>query len=43
MQQGVYFWRAMGVFRDGTIWDGKNVGDSKGVPQYKCGTATLLK
>ena len=43
MQEGVYFWKAMAVFRDGTIWEGANIGNQGNLPEYKKGTATMIK
>ncbi len=42
-QEGVYVWKASGVFKDGTIWEAENIGNNDNLPKFKTGTATLLK
>ena len=43
VQEGVYFWKATAVFRDGTYWDGHNVGNNDNLPQTFTGTITLIR
>lgn len=43
MQEGVYVWKAYGIFLDGTIWEADNVGNNENLPQFKTGTATMLR
>lgn len=43
MPEGAYPWRATGVFRDGTIWEGENVGNNDHLPGTKVGTATMIR
>jgi hypothetical protein len=43
MPEGAYPWRAYGVFKDGTIWEGLNVGNTDHLPQYKVGTASMIR
>ncbi|NVO19611.1 MAG: PKD domain-containing protein, partial [Bacteroidetes bacterium] len=43
LPQGVYLWRAKAVFRDGTYWDGHNVGKNENMPQTFTGTVTLIR
>jgi len=40
---GVYLWRAKAIFRDGTYWDGHNVGNNDNLPQTFTGTVTLIR
>jgi gliding motility-associated-like protein len=43
MQEGAYVWKASGVFKDGTIWEAENIGNSDNLPKVKTGTATMIK
>ena len=43
MPSGVYPWRASGVFRDGSIWQAENIGNSDHLPKYRVGTSTMMK
>jgi len=43
MQEGVYVWKATGVFKDGSIWEAENIGNSDNLPKVKTGTATMIK
>jgi gliding motility-associated-like protein len=43
MPEGVYTWRATGVFRDGTVWEAENLGNSDGLTKAKSGTATMIR
>lgn len=43
LPEGVYVWKVTAMFRDGKIWDGKNVGNNSNIPQYKTGTVTLIR
>ncbi len=43
MQEGVYVWKAYGIFKDGTIWEADNIGNNDNLPKFKTGTATLLQ
>jgi PKD repeat protein len=40
---GVYVWRAKAIFRDGTYWDGTNIGNNDNLPQTFSGTVTLIR
>jgi PKD repeat protein len=40
---GVYLWRAKAIFKDGTYWDGHNVGDNTNMPETFTGTVTLIR
>lgn len=43
MPEGVYPWRAFGVFSDGSMWESENVGTNDNLPKYKVGTATMIQ
>ncbi len=43
LPQGVYVWRASGIFKDGTIWEANSVGNTDHMPNAKTGTATLIR
>lgn len=43
LPQDTYMWKASGVFKDGTIWDGNNVGDTDHLPQSNYGTVHLIR
>lgn len=43
MQEGAYVWKATGVFKDGTIWEAENIGNSENLPKVKTGTATMIR
>jgi hypothetical protein len=43
MQEGVYVWKASGVFKDGTIWEADNIGNNDNLPKLKSGTATMMR
>jgi len=43
VQEGVYLWRAKAIFRDGSYWDGHNVGNNDNLPQTFTGTVTLIR
>jgi len=43
MPGGVYLWRAKAIFRDGSHWDGHNVGNNDKLPQTFTGTVTLIR
>lgn len=43
VQQDVYLWKASAVFKDGTIWQGLDVGKNKNIPQKTSGTITLIR
>jgi hypothetical protein len=36
-------WKASAVFKDGTIWQGLDVGKNKNIPQKTSGTITLIR
>jgi len=41
--EGAYMWKAFGIFKDGHIWEAENIGESKNLPSYKTGTATMIR
>lgn len=43
LPQDTYLWKATAVFNDGTIWEGKNVGNNENIPQYSYGTVYLIR
>lgn len=43
MPEGVYTWRAYGIYKDGSIWNAENIGNSDHLPKYKTGTASLIQ
>ena len=43
MKQDVYLWKISARFKDGTIWDGQNIGNNENMPQTKAGTVTLIR
>jgi hypothetical protein len=43
VQQGVYYWCIQAIFRDGTIWQNKDIGERKGLSQEVSGTVTVLR
>jgi PKD repeat protein len=43
MPEGAYPWRASGQFKDGSVWEGENVGNNDHLPDAKVGTATLIR
>jgi PKD repeat protein len=43
LQQDVYMWKARAVFRDGSIWQGMDIGKNGHIPQTTYGTVTLIK
>ncbi len=43
LPQDTYLWKATGVFIDGTIWEGKSVGNTENIPQYSYGTVYLIR
>lgn len=43
LPEGVYVWKITAMFRDGVVWDGKNVGNNTNIPQYRTGTVTLIR
>ncbi|HKK10926.1 MAG TPA: hypothetical protein VJ939_08815, partial [Bacteroidales bacterium] len=43
LPQGVYVWKAEGMFRDGTVWDGDEVGTSTLGSGKRYGTITLIR
>jgi hypothetical protein len=43
MPQGIYIWTATARFRDGTRWDGHNIGNNTNIPQSVTGTVTLIR
>ncbi|MGE5317778.1 MAG: PKD domain-containing protein, partial [Chloroflexota bacterium] len=43
LPQDTYMWKASAVFKDGTIWDGKNVGNTEHLPQSSYGTVYLIR
>jgi hypothetical protein len=42
-QQDVYVWKITAVFRDGSVWYNKDVGEHKGLTEPVWGTVTLIK
>jgi PKD repeat protein len=42
-QQDVYLWRIRAIFRDGTIWEGKDTGNYEGLNNDPFGTVTLIR
>ncbi len=42
-QQDVYLWRIQAIFRDGTIWEGKDTGDNTDLGDHPFGTVTLIR
>jgi PKD repeat protein len=43
LQEGAYVWKAMGIFKDGSIWDDDSIGNHDKLPKTKAGTATMIK
>ena len=43
LPQDTYMWKAQAVFKDGTIWDGNNVGKSTNLPESTYGTVHLIR
>ena len=43
LPQDVYLWKARGVFKDGTVWKSKNVGENKGISDKPYGTVILIR
>ena len=43
MPEGAYLWRAFGIFKDGSIWQAENIGESKNLPRFKTGTASMIR
>jgi len=43
MPEGAYPWKASGLFKDGSIWEAVNVGNTDHMPNSKVGTATLIR
>ncbi|MHC1778158.1 MAG: PKD domain-containing protein [Lentimicrobium sp.] len=43
VQQDVYMWKARATFKDGTMWQGMDVGDNSNIPQTTYGTVTLIR
>lgn len=43
LPQDTYMWKATAVFKDGTIWDGNNVGNSMNLPEYSYGSVHLIR
>jgi hypothetical protein len=42
-QEGVYLWKITAVYRDGTIWRNRDVGNHQNLPQHTSGTVTLIR
>jgi PKD repeat protein len=42
-QQDVYLWRIRAIFKDGTIWEGKDTGNYQGLNNDPFGTVTLIR
>jgi hypothetical protein len=42
-QQGVYVWKITGIFRDGSIWRNKDVGNREYLNDQPYGTVTLIR
>jgi len=43
LPQDTYLWKATAVFKDGSIWNGDNVGDSSKMPETTYGTVYLIR
>ncbi len=43
LPQDTYLWKASAVFKDGTIWNGKNVGSHEKMPEYSYGSVHLIR
>ncbi len=43
LPQDTYLWKATAVFKDGTIWNGDNVGNSNKIPETTYGTVYLIR
>lgn len=43
LPQDTYLWKATAVFKDGTIWNGDNVGNSTKIPETTYGTVYLIR
>jgi len=43
LQQDVYMWKATAVFKDGTIWQGLDVGNNKNIHPKTYGTVTMIR
>jgi len=43
VELGVYIWKASAVFKDGSVWDGVNIGENEGLAKEVFGTLTVIK
>lgn len=43
LPQDTYLWKATAVFDDGTIWEGKSVGNNDNIPDYSYGNVYLIR
>jgi hypothetical protein len=43
VQEDVYVWKIQAVFRDGTIWNNKDIGERNLLPDQVYGTVLLIR
>ncbi|MBK7029363.1 MAG: hypothetical protein IPH45_09175 [Bacteroidales bacterium] len=43
VQQDVYVWKIQAIFRDGTIWNNKDVGNHDKLTDKEYGTIVLIR
>ncbi len=43
LPQDTYLWKATAVFNDGTIWEGRSVGNNDKIPEYSYGNVYLIR
>jgi PKD repeat protein len=43
LPEGAYMWKAWGIFKDGSIWEAENIGNSTHLPKSKSGTSTMIR
>ncbi|MFZ4547448.1 MAG: PKD domain-containing protein, partial [Bacteroidales bacterium] len=43
LQEGVFVWKASAVFKDGTVWDADNIGNTEHLSKRKSGTALMIR
>jgi hypothetical protein len=43
LQHGVFVWKASAIFKDGTVWDANNVGNTENLSKKKSGTALMIR
>ena len=43
LQEGVFVWKASAIFRDDTIWEANNIGNTEHLSKRKSGTALMIR